>query len=222
MWGRTGTILAVLRNPQVETRTYTLESELASNERDLLAARARGDLGASRAASMKRESLAVELTKARQDLEGLTLRASLAGVTTEPQTEQRVGEFLKEGDLFDVIVDRKVMRARILVRDWELEDVAEGAPVKMNLRALPLRTFSGRVQRILPAAALDRPVAEPAKIERKGQELTNYFAVVLEFPNEEGTLREGMTGTAKIFGPKYTLGRRGVRAVWRWARSLVW
>jgi len=217
-----GTILAVLRNPEAETRAYILDSELASNERDLLAARARGDLGASRAASMKRESLAVELAKARQDLEGLTLRAPLAGVTTEPQTEQRVGEFLKEGDLFDVIVDRRVVRARILVRDWELEDVAVGALVKMNVRALPLRTFSGRVERILPAAAIDRPVAEPAKLVRRGQELTNYFAVMLEFPNQEGLLQEGMTGTAKIYGPRYPLAWRAGRSLWRWAMSLLW
>jgi putative peptide zinc metalloprotease protein len=217
-----GAVLAVLRNPEVEARATILERELQSAERTLLAARARGDLGALQAASGKRESLATEVQQAREDREGLTLRAPLAGVTTQPQIEQRVGEFLNEGDRFEMIVDRQKMRARILVRDWELEEVTAGSPVKMNLRAYPLRTFSGKVEQILPAAALDRPVTEPAKLERRGQEVTNYFAVVLEFPNEEGLLREGLTGTAKIYGARYPLGWRAGRAVWRWVKSQVW
>ena len=217
-----GAVVAVLRNPEVEARTRRLEKEVEAVERQQLAGGARGEFGAIQAATTKRESLATQLREARENREGLTLRAPLAGVATEPRTEQRVGEFLKEGERFEVIVDRTKMRARILVRDRELEDVAEGAPVKMNLRAFPLRSFSGTVEKILPASAADRPVTEPAKLERRGQELTNYFAVVLEFPNEEGMLREGMTGTAKISGESYASGWRAARAVWRWAKSLVW
>jgi len=108
------------------------------------------------------------------------------------------------------------------VRDWELEDVREGARVELVTRAHPFRTFSGTVQQIMPAAAADRPTEGPKELERNGQQLTNYFAVVLEIPNPSGVLREGMTGTAKISGRRYPLAWRAGRSVWRWLRSQVW
>jgi multidrug efflux pump subunit AcrA (membrane-fusion protein) len=108
------------------------------------------------------------------------------------------------------------------VRDRELEDVHQGAPVGLKLRSYPFATFSGTIREIMPAASSERPLAEPNKVERKGQELTNFFEVVMEFPNPTGELKEGMTGTARIYGKHYPVALRAVRAGWRWAHSLIW
>jgi len=116
-----------------------------------------------------------------------------------------------------------MMRARVLVLDRELEDVTSGARIKLNVRAYPFHTFHGRVQQIMPAAAPDRPVVELTKPERAGQLLTNYFAVVLEFPNPDGVLREGMTGTAKIYtNRRYPIAWQAARSAWRWLHSQIW
>jgi len=56
-------------------------------------------------------------------------------------------------------------------------------------------------------------VSQPQKFERMGQELTNYFAVVMDFPNPDASLREGMTGTAKIAGKSYQLASQAGRGV---------
>jgi hypothetical protein len=55
-----------------------------------------------------------------------------------------------------------------------------------------------------------------------GQELTNYFAVVVAFPNADGTLREGMTGTARISAKSSPLAWKVGRESWRWLRSQIW
>jgi multidrug efflux pump subunit AcrA (membrane-fusion protein) len=133
-----------------------------------------------------------------------------------------VGEYLTEGEPLALLVDRQAMRARVLVRDWELEDVHQGAAVGLKLRSYPFQTFSGTIRQIMPAASSERPLAEPNKVERKGQELTNFFEVVMEFPNPNGGLKEGMTGTARIYGKRYPLALRALRAGWRGARSLIW
>jgi putative peptide zinc metalloprotease protein len=223
-----GQVLAVLHNPEVTARARMAERQLALAERNLLAARVRGDLGALQQFSQERRRLATVVEEARRQDDSLVMRATRPGVVTTPQIELRAGEYLAAGDCFATLADRQVMKARILVRDWELEDVAEGARAKLNLRAHPFESFSGVVRQIMPAAADDRPVTEPEKLERKGQEITNFFAVVLEFENPEGRLKEGMTGTAKIYSTKRVLGLgypllyRGGRAVVRWARSNVW
>jgi len=223
-----GAVLAVLRNPGVETRAEMAARELQLAERAALAARAHSDLAGIHKYSQERTRLQAERAEAEVRRAALTLRAPFAGVVTTPRLELRVGDYLAEGDEFAVLADRRTLRARVLVRDWELEDVLlkargdEGAVVKLKLRAYPFRTFSGRVQQVMPAAAADRPVAEPHKIERKGQELTNYFAVIMEFPNPEGVLREGLTGQGKIYGQRRPLVWRVARSGWRWLRSQVW
>jgi putative peptide zinc metalloprotease protein len=217
-----GAVLAVLRNPELEARATILEQDLAMAERELVAAQGRGDLGDAQRHARESQRLQAELEADREKVAGLVLRAPHAGVITTPQVEQRVGEYLAKGADLATLVERRTVRARVLVRDWELEDVREGAPVQLVTRANPFRIFSGRVQQIMPAAAADRPIEEPKELERQGQELTNYFAVALEFPNPNGVLREGMTGTAKISGRRYPLAWRAGRGMWRWLRSQVW
>ena len=192
------------------------------SEQALLAAQGHGDLGEVGKQTHEVQRLQAELAANRERVAGLVLRAPHSGVVTTPQVEQRIGEYLPKGAELATLVDRRRVRARVLVRDWELEDVQEGAPVQLVTRANPFRTFTGTVQQIMPAAAQDRPVEEPKQLEREGQELTNYFAVVLDFPNPNGVLREGMTGTAKISGGRYPLAWRLGRSVWRWLRSQVW
>jgi hypothetical protein len=44
----------------------------------------------------------------------------------------------------------------------------------------------------------------------------------MEIPNLDGSLREGMTGKAKISGPRRSLAWQAGQATWRWARSQFW
>jgi putative peptide zinc metalloprotease protein len=217
-----GSVLAVLHNPEVEAQTEVLANQLSLAENSQRAALARADFAASEKYRQEIQRLEAEKAEADRKREQLLLRAPFAGVIATPQIEQRVGEYLAEGDPLALLVDRQAMRARVLVRDWELEDVRQGAVVGLKLRTYPFQTFSGTIRQIMPAASSERPVTEPNKVERKGQELTNFFEVVMEFPNPNGELREGMTGTARISGKRYPVAFRALRAGWRWARSLIW
>ena len=96
--------------------------------------------------------------------------------------------YVKEGEDVLRIVDRSNMRARILVRDWEVQDIKMGQPVKIQVLAHPYSSYEGRIEKILPAAALDQPVSQPFKLERQGQAVANYFAVEVLIPNPDGSL----------------------------------
>jgi hypothetical protein len=43
----------------------------------------------------------------------------------------------------------------------------------------------------------------------------------MEFPNPNGELKEGMTGTARIYGKRYPVAIRTLRAGWQGLRSLL-
>lgn len=219
---KAGQLLAVLQNPEVEAGPHILSQQLALASSDVRSSQDRADTDKSAQASLERIRLQQELAVAQRKVDLLEIRAPFAGIVTTPLVEQKIGEYLSAGDEFTRIVDRGTMKARILVRDWELEEIRPGAAAQVKVLPFPYRTYSGRVEQILPAAASDRPVAQPKKLERRGQELTNYIAVVMEFPNPDGSLREGMTGTAKITGKSRSLALRAGREAWRWVHSQIW
>ncbi|MBZ5564788.1 MAG: HlyD family efflux transporter periplasmic adaptor subunit [Acidobacteriia bacterium] len=217
-----GKTLAVLHNADIETRVAVADSQLQMGEDSLRVAQASVDFATIAKYSQETRRLEAEKADANRKRDGLTLRAPFDGVVATPRVEQRVGEYLAEGAPLATLVDRHAMRAHILVRDWELEDVRPGARVALKLESYPFQTFPGVVRQIMPAASSRRPVSEPQKIERHGQELTNFFEVEMEFPNPQGQLREGMTGAARIYGKRYPLAWRALRAGYRWIHSQIW
>ena len=214
--------LATLANPEVVSRAAATAIELQLAENSLREAQERSDFAAMQKPSENRRRLLAEKEEADRELQNLTLRSPLAGVVATPRIEQRVGEFLDEGAPFALVVDRNLMRARVLVSDWELRDVKVGSRADLKVESKPFRTYSGTVSAIMPAASALRPVSATKKIERKGQEITNFFEVTLDIPNSDGALLEGMTGSAKIYGSRRPLAWQAGRAMWRWIRTLVW
>jgi putative peptide zinc metalloprotease protein len=219
---RAGDVLAELTNPEITARATVAAGELGLNESDLRTAQASSEFAAAGRASAVHDQLGAEVTVAQTKLAQLILRAPASGVVATPDLMAQPGEFVKEGDDVLRIVDRSNMRARILVHDWEVQEIAIGQPVEIQVLAHPYRSYEGRIERILPAAAADRPVTQQAKLERQGQEIANYFAVEMVFPNPDGTLIEGMTGSSKISGKRSPLVWQWGRGFWRWLRLQIW
>jgi RND family efflux transporter MFP subunit len=216
-----GQLLAILEDPEIQAKARIVAAQLALSSSNLRHNEGFDPQKAAQAAR-ERSRLQQELAVAQKEVEALEIHAPFAGVITTPEVEQKVGAYLAPGDEFCRIVDRSTMRARVLVRDVEIEDVRPGTPAKVIVLPFPYRPYSGHVDRILPAAAEDRPVSQPHKLERMGHELTNYFAVVVQFPNPDGSLREGMTGTARIMAKSSPLASKVGREFWRWLRSQAW
>jgi putative peptide zinc metalloprotease protein len=219
---RTGDVLAELSNPELTARAAEAAGDLGLNESSLRSAQAQSAFAAAGRASAEHEQLGAELNVAQTKLAELTLRAPASGIVTTPDLIAQPGEFVNEGANVLRIVDRSNMRARILVRDWEVQEISVGQAAKIQVLAHPYRTYEGQIERILPAAALDRPVSQPNKLERQGQAVANYFAVEVLIPNPDGSLMEGMTGTAKISGKRASLAWQFGRGFWRWLRLQVW
>jgi putative peptide zinc metalloprotease protein len=219
---KAGQLLAVLQNPEIAAGADSLRQQLALASSQLRNGQDRSDFDSAANAVRDRTRLQQELAVAEKRAAALEIRAPIDGVVATTELEQKPGGFLAAGDEFARIVDRSTMKARILVRDWDLQDVQQGATVRVKVVPFPYRTYSGKVGRIYPASAADRPVTQTENLERLGQQLTNYFAVDMELTNSDGSLREGMTGTAKVSGKRASLAWQASRAMWRWAHSQAW
>ena len=219
---KAGQLLATLRNTELGAESRALAGEMALANSNLRNGQDRSDYDAAATGVRERNRLNQELGIANRNLDSLNIRAPIDGIIMADDLDQITGSSIEAGEDLGTIVDRSSMKARILVRDWELEDVKDGASVKVKVAPFPFRTYAGTVEKILPAAAIDHPVTQTQDLERLGQKLTNYFAVEMEFPNPDGSLREGMTGTARIAGKSSPLAWQFCRAAWRWAKSQIW
>jgi putative peptide zinc metalloprotease protein len=219
---RAGQVLAVIDSAETTADASILQAQLAMANSDVRLGESHSDLDRAAHALPREQDLNQELAVARQRLSETAIRAPIDGVVTTAQVSQLAGQYLGSGDELCQIADRREMKARILVRDWELEDVKQGAAVKLKVVPFPYKTYSGEVENILPAAAVDRPVTHPQVLERLGQQLTNYFGVEVLIPNPDGSLREGMTGTAKIDAKNYPIAWQFGRSLWRWGQSQFW
>jgi putative peptide zinc metalloprotease protein len=219
---KSGQLLALLENPEIAADADSLRHQLALASSQLRNGQDRSDFDSAANAVRDRGRLQQELAVAEKRAAALEIHAPIDGVVATGGLAQKTGSFLAAGDEFAQIVDRTTMKARLLVRDWDLQDVQQGAAVKVKVVPFPFRTYSGKVDRIYPASASDRPVTQTENLERLGQQLTDYFAVDVEFANPDGSLREGMTGTAKVSGKRGSLAWQACRATWRWARSQAW
>jgi putative peptide zinc metalloprotease protein len=217
-----GELLAVLQNPEIEADAKVASAELTLANSDLRQNQDQSASGKSAQAARERVRLQKELAVAAANLDALQIRAPFDGVITNPNIRERVGQFLAAGDEFCRLSDPRTMKARIFVSDRDLNDIRPGAVARVKVLPYAFRTYSGHVEQILPAAATDAPVSQTQKLMRLGQELTNRFAVVMVFPNPDGTLTSGMTGVAKITVKSRPLAWQVGRSAWHWLRSQIW
>jgi putative peptide zinc metalloprotease protein len=217
-----GQTLARLASPTLEEAEVRDQAQLVAVRRELLAAESSGDQTRIGQAEQQTRDAETQLADVQTKLAGLDLRSAIAGVVTTPEVDQKVGLYLHQGQTLAVVADLKQLKARLLVIDRDLQFVRPGSEVKLKLNAYPFHTFTGHVAEIMPAAAAARPIDEHLRPERYGQDLTNYFSVIVTLPNSQWLLREGMTGEAKIYAPARPLAWQMGRGLWRWARTIMW
>src|SRR3989442_8565178 len=104
------------------------------------------------------------------------VRSAVAGVVTTPKPREKIGQYLKKGDLVVEVHEFETVRAEIAIPDREIGDVKVGQAVVVKARAYPERAFQGREG-------------------WRGK----VFRVTTALENPDLLLRPEMTGTAKIY-----------------------
>jgi putative peptide zinc metalloprotease protein len=259
-----GALLAVMRDRNLEEKRDSLQSQIAVLDRSILAESAQGAVAESLVAGRRRAQLAQQLAGTEAQLGRLNIHAPNGGVVVTPKVEEKIGVMLKQGDQFCEIAKSGPVQARIRVDDWDLEDVAVGAPVTLWVNASQGATLSGHITKLAPASELHQRLssyvkpnatnnreatysgeattvktstekAAPKKKRSAGEQdeaavdeatspfeapLTRFDALIEIGPDP--TLKPGMSGEAKVYGPKRSLAVMLWRGGRDWFRSRVW
>jgi GAF domain-containing protein/biotin carboxyl carrier protein len=201
---RGGTLIARLENPLIETALETSRSDLAAAEREIERARVDQDAFAFRVASMEVSKLEQEVRFREEEVSRLEIASPIEGLVLTPDLEERVGDYLEQGDGLVEIADLESMRLEVEVYEGDVGTIEPGQKVTFKTYAYPGRSFHGRVRHVGYLSDED--------------ELGVRYRVVAVLDNPDLELRPGMTGRARVHvgyrPPRWIVARgfeRGLR-----------
>jgi multidrug resistance efflux pump len=179
--------------------------ELAKRNLELVESGARDEEIEALEAEVRR--LKVELRHAEEDLKLTVLTCPIDGRIITPHLKQKVGQLLKEGDLFAVVENAKTIIAEIEVPEEDVAEINIGSSVRLRTWVYPSTSFKGKIVAVAPVAyeksrgRIERTYTEQELILEQNETLKGEGKVVRvlsELPNEDGLLKTDMTGYAKI------------------------
>jgi putative peptide zinc metalloprotease protein len=216
-----GQVLAVMENPD----TVRALSELRI-QRD----RVRGEIRRMQTESPGVRYLALQSEMAalgaQEDavvkrLDGLVLRAGIAGRVGARRLEWRVGHHLKAGEIFTAIVPVESRTFLVPLDEREARFVREGARAQFRVQVMSDRVFSGVIKQepLKPVGGQLHPALSAVRggdvltteglvddSSRKAVPLDRQYYAVLETDDAAPLLRAGMTGRVRIDCGRATVG----------------
>jgi putative peptide zinc metalloprotease protein len=164
-----------------------------------------------------------EIEAKRAEIEGLTsqrtlldtestftaIRSPIDGIITTHFLKQQEKAYLEQGDVICQVANTKKILTEIPVPEKEVGDVKIGFYVKLKANAYPSKEFDGRVSQI-------SDIADPQ------DKNVRVLMVRSEINNPDLLLKPEMTGYAKIYCGKRTLGELVTRRMVRFIRTEFW
>ncbi|HUL17302.1 MAG TPA: efflux RND transporter periplasmic adaptor subunit, partial [Terriglobales bacterium] len=149
-----------------------------------------------------------EVERAKEFLEKTQLRSPIEGVVATPHVEDFAGRKLEQGDSFAEVVNTSEAIVDVAVDDVDagMLKVGQGAVVKLN--SYPTRTFHGDVVVVSPKGTITKDGA--------------VFYARVTVPNEQGAIRAGMEGRAKVRIGWYPSGYVFFRRPFMWMYAKIW
>ena len=137
--------------------------------------------------------------------------APISGILTTYRFQEKIGEFLEEGDFVCEIDDDERVVIEMPVPEKEIDTIEMGQPVKFKVRGYPHLSFRAEVTEIAPVSARGEAGNDVATI-----------LVRASVDNEDRLLKPGMTGIAKIYSGWTVVGHVLTRDIIRFIRTEFW
>lgn len=163
-----GSMLAVMRDINLEQKRDSLQSQISLLGRDALLQRAHADTAQAIQSEQRRDELGQEMAQTESQLASLIIAAPVDGVVMTPRVEDKVGNFLSKGAELCRLAPTSGLRARVVVDDWDLKDVEVGAETLLRLSAGGT-VLQGHVITVAPASQLQQRISPIALHEAKDQ-----------------------------------------------------
>jgi putative peptide zinc metalloprotease protein len=191
--------------PLFRMTNLPLQSEVGRSEADYAVASMRAnsavlrysDIGLSRQES---DRLAAQSHNLGAQAASLSLVSPISGVILTPRVTDRLASYVPAGTDLAEVADLSTVRARIYVSEYDLYKLKLGSTARLLVDGAS-RRWNTQVASIAPqSSTIDPQLAEATKF--KGLRPPNFYVVDMLLANATGSLKPGMVGLARIYGPR--------------------
>ena len=205
--------------PLIQLENLPLQSAADRAQTDLHEASDRVQMALLRSVDMgtvqaRHREVTVRSRSLTEEAAQLRITSPIGGIVATPRLADLVGRYLSSGSQVAEVADLSTMKARIYIPEFAMRDIRTGARVRLQpeSRIVPITSvlFS-----VTPASTVIEPGLVP-KDQLKGITPPRFYVGSALLINQ-GDLREGMTGTAKILVTRRSI----VGFTWRFGRDLV-
>jgi multidrug resistance efflux pump len=211
--------------PLLQLRNLPLESKQAKNEADYRVAAAGVNsaalhYGETGAALQKREQLGQENHILAAEVETLELKSPISGVVVTPRVTDRLGSYVTAGTELAEVDDARTLRARIYVSEYEMYKYRPNSTARLYLDGI-LRKWDATALAVSPTSSEIAPgLLDLTKFT--GMRPPTFYTIDLLLKNEEGRLKPGMAGTARIYSRRRSIAGFAYRAAADFAGRKLW
>jgi multidrug efflux pump subunit AcrA (membrane-fusion protein) len=132
----------------------------------------------------------------------------MPGLITTPRLKEKVGQYLREGDLIGVVESRASLELEIALAEQDAARVRPGQSVRLKVRALPYETFATVVDRVASSG-----------VRGEAQSSVTVYSRLDPAPDD---LRTEMTGYARIETGRRPIGAILIDRMLRLVRTEFW
>jgi multidrug efflux pump subunit AcrA (membrane-fusion protein) len=195
--------------------TLEAETELARRERELADVQATLSLLEAGSRPEEVEAERARLARLREEAryleqlqDKLPVHSPVPGLITTPRLKEKVGQYLREGELICVVEEPAGLEVEITLAEQDVARVQPGQAVALRARASPFETMAAEVGRVAP-------VADSGQVE-------STVTVYARFHEGSSGLKPGMTGYARVSTGPRPIGTILADRVLRWLRTEFW
>ena len=211
--------------PLIQLRNVLLESKQARSEADYRTAStevnsAELHYAGTGGALQKRDQLAQDRGILASEMATLELKTPITGVVTTPRVSDRVGSYVTVGTEMAEVDDMRMMRARIYVSEYDMYKYRADSLARLQVDGI-FGKWEARSLKASPASSEIAPgLLDLSKFT--GMRAPTFYTIDLLVTNDDGRLKPGMVGAARVYNRRRSIAGFAYRAVVDFVGRKLW
>lgn len=193
-----GQQIAVLGDSQLESDAARAKADYGQAQAQTVQAQLK--YTAYAAAEQEKRRFAEAKREIGERQQHLSIQSPINGMVMTAHVRDLVGSYLLPGSVVAEIADTASLHADVYVQEEELQKLQQinRTVLRMDANWIPMRATFDSISPV--SRELAAGLVPPAKY--KGMHPPVYYVLKIQVPNDDGKLRTGMTGSARIFGER--------------------